>query len=206
MLGEVGVGEWVDSMVKIYYKHMWKFQRINKNILFKRRWFRLSLAKLWVQERYFSVGSAGSHKSAVEVHASHPSTRKEETSGSLWVGGQHGLHSEFQASKSYTERTFLKKLKRMKSILHICSECHLWLLCDTGDPIQGLDSTRQVGAQPLSRAWSCWMSVLDKQKSWLANVWQWFLPSLVTEHISVLGRQSLLFIFLCLALCDISMV
>ena len=40
----------------------------------------------------------------VVARAFNPSTRDTEASGSLWVGGQPGLQSEFQASQGYITR------------------------------------------------------------------------------------------------------
>jgi hypothetical protein len=44
----------------------------------------------------------------VAAHAFNPSTQDVEAGGSLRVGGQPELHSEFQASQSYIVRSYLK--------------------------------------------------------------------------------------------------
>jgi hypothetical protein len=46
----------------------------------------------------------------MEARASNPSTQEAEAGG-LWVKGQPGLHSEFEASQCYIARPCLKKKK-----------------------------------------------------------------------------------------------
>ena len=52
---------------------------------------------------------------AVVVHAFDSSTQKAEAGGSLRVGGQPGLQSEYQDSQGYTEKPCLEnKIKQNK--------------------------------------------------------------------------------------------
>jgi hypothetical protein len=46
------------------------------------------------------------------VYTLNPSTKEARASGSLWIWGQPGLHTEFQASQVYLVRPCLKKTNK----------------------------------------------------------------------------------------------
>jgi hypothetical protein len=62
----------------------------------------------------FTGGKQRDFHRVVVVHIFNLITQEAEAGESLWVWGQPGLQSKFQKSQGYTEKPWLKKLKKKK--------------------------------------------------------------------------------------------